>query len=54
MIPVTYLLSGRAAMRSLMPGFTYRFWRALENVTGAITDTMGMFAVIVVEVSKTT
>jgi SAM-dependent methyltransferase len=54
MMPVTYLLSGGVAMRSLMPGFTYRFWRGLENVTGAITDTMAMFAMIVVDVSKPT
>ena len=54
MMPVAYLVSGRMAMRSLMAGFTYRFWRALENVTGAITDAMAMFAMTVVEVSKTT
>jgi SAM-dependent methyltransferase len=54
MMPVTYLLSGGVAMRSLMPGFTYRFWRGLEAVTGAMTNTMAMFAMIVVDVSKPT
>jgi SAM-dependent methyltransferase len=31
LMPISYLLSGGVSLRSLMPGFTYRFWRMLEN-----------------------
>jgi SAM-dependent methyltransferase len=54
MMPIAYLLSGGVAMRSLMPGFTYRFWRKLENAVGTITETMAMFAMIVIDVRKPT
>lgn len=47
-MPVAYLLSGGVAMRSLMPGFAYRAWRALEELTPA-GRSAAMFALIVVE-----
>lgn len=52
MMPIAYLLSGGVSMRSLMPGFTYRFWRGLENALGTMTDSLAMFAMIVIDVHK--
>lgn len=52
MMPIAYLLSGGVAMRSLMPGITYPFWRRLEKCLGTLTDYAAMFALIVVEVRK--
>jgi SAM-dependent methyltransferase len=52
MMPIAYLLSGGVAMRSLMPGFTYPFWRTLEKSLGVLADSAAMFALIVVEVRK--
>lgn len=50
MMPFAYVMSGGVAMRSLMPGFTYRFWRGLENAIPAAAA--AMFALIVVEARK--
>jgi SAM-dependent methyltransferase len=49
MMPISYLLSGGVSLRSLMPGFTYHLWRALEKSVGAVTDSLAMFAIIVVD-----
>lgn len=54
MMPVSYLLSGGVAMRSLMPGFSYPLWRRLEKIVGAFTDSTAMFALIIVDVQKST
>jgi SAM-dependent methyltransferase len=40
--PLTYLLSGGVSLRSLMPGFTYGLWRALEELP--MLKRLGMFA----------
>jgi hypothetical protein len=52
MMPVSYLLSGGVAMRSLMPGFTYPLWRGMESAIGAMTNAAAMFALIVIEVRE--
>jgi SAM-dependent methyltransferase len=48
LMPLAYLLSGGVGMRSLVPGFAYRPWRALESAPGLERAT-AMFALIVVE-----
>jgi SAM-dependent methyltransferase len=48
-MPFAYVVSGGVAMRSLMPGFAYRFWRGLESLSGAAEKSAAMFALIVVE-----
>ena len=52
MMPVSYLLSGGVAMRSLMPGFSYPLWRGMESAIGAMTNAAAMFALIVIEVRE--
>lgn len=46
-MPISYLLSGGISLRSLMPGFTYEFWRALEHVQERYFPKFAMFAKIV-------
>lgn len=46
-MPFTYLLSGGVSLRSLMPGWSYRFWRKLENTLDQ--SKWGMFALIELE-----
>jgi len=46
-MPIRYLLSGGVGMRSFMPGFTYPFWRALEDLLKPISRRAGMFARVV-------
>ena len=40
--PLTYLLSGGVSLRTLMPGFAYRFWKCIEEVP--VFKKCGMFA----------
>lgn len=49
MMPISYLLSGGISMRSLMPEFSYRFWRGVESALGSLGIGGAMFALIVVE-----
>lgn len=47
--PLTYLLSGGVSLRSLMPGFSYAFWRTLEKLLTPVDRALGMFAKISLE-----
>jgi SAM-dependent methyltransferase len=42
-----YVLSGGVSLRALMPGWTFGFWRGLENCLRPWMSTWGMFAEIV-------
>jgi SAM-dependent methyltransferase len=42
--PFVYLLSGGVSMKSLMPGYSYRFWSKFENLLGRWSRELGMFA----------
>lgn len=44
LMPISYLLSGGVSLRSLMPGWTYGFWRKLEGKLNQ--DRWAMFALI--------
>lgn len=46
-MPFRYLLSGGVSLRSLMPGWTFGFWRQIENLLSPWRRTWGMFARIV-------
>ncbi|MEA2002085.1 MAG: methyltransferase domain-containing protein [Actinomycetota bacterium] len=46
-MPFRYLMSGGVSMRSLMPGFTIPFWRAVERTIEGKRGRAGMFARIV-------
>ena len=46
-LPVSYLLSGGVSMRSLMPGWSFGFWRGLEDRFERWMRTLGTFATIV-------
>ncbi len=48
-MPLRYLLSGGVSMRSLMPAWTFPFWRFLENCLAPWRDSLAMFAFIVIE-----
>ena len=50
MMPFRYLLSGGVSLRSLMPGFTFSFWRWLEETFFNHSGKWGMFALIVLQV----
>jgi SAM-dependent methyltransferase len=45
-MPFLYLLSGGVSMRSLMPGFTFSFWRGVESLLSPWNDHLAMFAQI--------
>jgi len=49
MMPFSYLLSGGVSLRALMPGFTFSFWRWLEERFFNHQERWGMFALIVLE-----
>ena len=51
-MPFRYLLSGGVSMRSLMPGWAHRGWRAAENLLQPWMSTWGMFAYLVLERSS--
>jgi SAM-dependent methyltransferase len=44
--PFRYLLSGGLSMRSLMPGWTFRFWSNVENILNREMSLLAMFAKI--------
>jgi SAM-dependent methyltransferase len=48
-MPFRYLISGGVSMRSLMPGWTFGLWRAVEQMLAPWNDRLGMFAQIVIE-----
>jgi SAM-dependent methyltransferase len=47
-MPIRYLVSGGVTMRSLMPGFTHRFWVALENSSDRLRRGLAMFAFVAI------
>lgn len=47
MMPFIYILSGGLSFRNLMPRWSYKFWRMLENWLHPYIDDCGMFAIIV-------
>jgi SAM-dependent methyltransferase len=49
MMPFCYLLSGGVSMRTLMPAWTYKFWRLVEGLLADQITNPAMFARIVVE-----
>jgi len=49
MMPLVYLLSGGVSLRSLMPAWTYRWIRRMEENLPRMECKCGMFAFIVVE-----
>jgi len=46
MMPFRYLLSGGVSLRSLMPGFTFGFWRAIETLLNPWRNNLAMFTQI--------
>ena len=48
-MPFRYLLSGGVSMRSLMPAWTFGFWRSLEKRFQPWMNTWGMFALIILD-----
>jgi hypothetical protein len=49
MMPFCYLLSGGVSSRSLMPGWTFKYWRGLENMLTPFMNKLAMFAFIVLQ-----
>jgi hypothetical protein len=49
MMPFVYLLSGGVSLRSLMPAWTYRWIRRMEENIAGMERTCGMFAFIILE-----
>jgi SAM-dependent methyltransferase len=48
MMPFRYIVSGGVSMRSLMPGWSFGFWRGLENSLDRCMPSLGMFALVVI------
>jgi SAM-dependent methyltransferase len=48
-MPLRYVLSGGVSMRSLMPAWTFGFWRSVERALTPWSRQLGMFAQIVLE-----
>lgn len=48
-MPFRYLLSGGVALRSLVPGFTYPFWRWLEGSLNGSMNHLAMFAAVSIQ-----
>ncbi len=46
--PFRYLLSGGVSLRNFMPGFSFYFWRSVENLLQPFSNQLCMFATIVV------
>ena len=46
LMPFRYLVSGGVTMRSLMPGFTEKAWRSLEQLLEPQMSHLGLFAFI--------
>jgi SAM-dependent methyltransferase len=49
MMPFCYLVSGGVSMRSLMPGWSFKYWRGLENMLTPFINKLAMFAYIVLQ-----
>jgi hypothetical protein len=49
LMPFSYLLSGGVSLRSFQPGWSYCFWRKVENIWNPFISKMAMFALIVIE-----
>jgi SAM-dependent methyltransferase len=45
-MPLRYLLSGGVSLRSLMPGWTFPFWKAAEALMRPFMNQLAMFALI--------
>jgi SAM-dependent methyltransferase len=45
-MPFRYLLSGGVGMRSLVPGFTYPFWKGLEGSMNGLMPQVAMFVFV--------
>jgi SAM-dependent methyltransferase len=48
-MPFRYLVSGGVSMRDLMPGWSFGWWRAAENLLQPWMNTWAMFAQVVLE-----
>lgn len=48
LMPWRYLLSGGVSMRSLMPGWSFGFWRGVEWLASPWMNKLALFALIVV------
>ena len=48
-MPLRYLLSGGFTAPSLMPSFTFGFWRRVDGCLSRLSRQMSMFALIVLE-----
>lgn len=48
-MPLRYLLSGGVSLRSLMPGWSFAFWKRIEECLDPWSTTLGMFARIVLK-----
>lgn len=46
-MPFRYLLSGGVSLRSFMPGWSFAFWRSIENLLQPWMRHLAMFALIV-------
>jgi SAM-dependent methyltransferase len=49
MMPFCYLISGGVSMRSMMPGWSFKCWRGLENMLWPFMNKLAMFAFIVLQ-----
>ena len=49
LMPFVYLLSGGVSMRSLLPGWCYRWFRGMERLIPSLDRRFGMFAFIVLD-----
>ncbi len=47
MMPLVYLLSGGVSLRSLVPAWSYPFWKAIEWTIAGFRGQLGLFALIV-------
>jgi SAM-dependent methyltransferase len=48
MYPLRYLLSGGVSRRNMVPGWSYPFWRKLEDYFDQCSKKSGMFALIII------
>lgn len=51
-MPLRYILAGGVSMRTLMPAWSFGFWRAVEYLLRPWRRSLGMFALIVLEREK--
>jgi SAM-dependent methyltransferase len=48
LMPLRYLVSGGVSMRSLVPGWSFRFWKGIDDLLTRVSPETAMFALIVV------